>query len=565
MSSLSRDGQPELNAAGAGHDQRDLTRDFLTSVFDRRALLRGSLSAGAVGLGASWIGAFAAAGGAWATTGAPDPTRREAFDLLDQSFNNGDGWKRETNDKDSSGLSGKLAWGEAYVLQAYALMYERYRDPRYLDKMVDHIDHVLANRDSERGVTDYQGHSHPAWRADHHYTTGKVAVPDEDGRPALEVRTAMAYADDAVATVSAGSSPGTFRLDVTHHFYARTTTYDGLTMDPRSPDYAVDRVLRGFRSETPARVQVTVKDLRQGATGPVNLALGEHPLVSPPYVFEAHTGQIVLPLVLFARMVHADPRLYANARYRQRAAAYVRAAEEAVAVHDAQWRENDEGEGYYVTLPGSPAWWAGTDTPVNQFLALGRAMAQLAAITRAPILLDRVGKMARLLRNDLRVDAGGAYVWSYWWSKGAVYRGWDIDAPASEYRPWLPGNPSAEDTSHGQIDMNFALEVFRDSALYRGTPVFTGEDMSRFAATFTRNVAATTPDGLPTVNRNVDGTGGTGLKAYESQSAAWAGLTPWDGAVLAHLRNLFLQTEFDLTPSLLYCVARLNHASRRRG
>lgn len=539
----------------------------------RRALLRGVVAASAATVGVSANhapvadAAEATAGTADTTPAAlagDDATTREVFDRLDRTFNDGDGWKYETNDKDSSGRSGKLAWGEAYVLSAYELMYRTYRDTYYLDKLVDHADHVLANRDSARGVTDFAGHSQPAWRADHHYTIGTVALPDHDGRPAIQVRTALAYADEAVAIVSTGTRAGTFRLDVRHDFYGRTTTYDNLVLDPDSPDYAVERVRTGFRTEGPDRTLVTVKELRDHPTATQSPRPGTHRLHSPPYIFEVHTGQIVQPMVAFARIVSSEPELHSNPRYRDRAEVYLDAAEQAVAVHDPEWRENEHGEGYYVSLPNAPVWWAGMDNPINHFLALGRAVIQLAAATGDPRYADRAEKMGRTLRNDLRLDANGGYVWPYWWSKGAAYNGWDIDNPRSQYRPWYPANTVAEDTSHAQIDVNYALEMFRDLPALHGSgkPVFSGADMRRLARTFTHNVA-TTFDGAPTVHRYVDGTGPTGLQAYERQAGAWADLTPWDEAILEHLRRVFSHQNFSTGASMLYCVARLNHAARK--
>ncbi|NED93751.1 hypothetical protein G1H11_00290 [Phytoactinopolyspora alkaliphila] len=532
----------------------------------RRRFLRGAagLSAGTAGAIMGWPAALSWGTDAGRTVPAGlEHVTREAFDQLDQSFNGGDGYKYETNDKDSSGLSGKLAWGEAYSLQAYALMFQTYRDTYYLDKMVDHLDHVLAARDSERGVTDHTGASRPAWRADHHYTVGYVTLPDTLGRPVFQVRTALAYADATSVTVAPGTAAGTFRLDVHNTQYGRTTSHDNLSPDPASPDYAVSRVLNGFRRESPHRVLVTLKDVRESGSETGDMASGEYSMVSEPYIFEAHTGQIALPLVVFARMVDSYPELGSVPLYRDRAALYLAAAEEAVGVHDPEWRETELGEGYYVTLPDAPVWHAGIDNPINHFLTVGRATVQLAAATGDPVYADRATKMARTLRGSLSVDAGGAYIWPYWWPKGAAYRGWDVDAPLSEYRPWYPGNQSIEDTSHGQIDMNFALEVFRDGrTLHRnGRPVFTGEDMERFAATFSQNIAATTDAGAPTVHRFIDGSGDTGLEAYERMSASWAGLAPWDQEVLSHSADIFAQRELVNLPSTLYCMARLNHAA----
>lgn len=494
-----------------------------------------------------------------------DGTTRADFDALDQAFNNGNGYRDETNDKDSSGLGGKLAWGEAYILEGYALMYAAHRDTHYLDKMVDHIDRVLANRDSERGVTDHNGESRPAWRTDNPYTVGYATIPDGRGQPVFEVRSALAYADSCVATVTAGSAPGLFDLDVFNSQSNRRTVHVGLSTDPSSPDYAVDRLVAGFARETPARVLVTVRDLRTPGSQPAEVAPGSYQMEAPGYVFEVHTGQIVQPMVTFARFVKEDPALQANATYRQRAATYLAAAQQAVAVHDREWRENDLGEGYYITLPDAPVWHAGIDNPLNHFLALGRAVLQLAVVTGDPTYAHRAAAMSKTLRGSLTTDENGAYVWPYWWQKGAAYAGWGIDAPLSQYRPWYPPNVVPEDTSHGQIEVNFAIETYRALPQLRpGTrPAFTGAQVEPFAATFVHNVAAT-EGGRATVKRFVDATGDTGLEAYERQSGAWAGLTAWDGRVLTHLRDMFGTREFALQPSTIYCVARLNHAANVR-
>lgn len=78
------------------------------------------------------------------------------FDREDQK---GGEWYQNHNNE-----SGYLAFREAYVLQAYLLMYETYRDTVYLDKFVQHADNVLRMRDNIRQVTDYRGLSLPAWR-----------------------------------------------------------------------------------------------------------------------------------------------------------------------------------------------------------------------------------------------------------------------------------------------------------------------------------------------------------------------------------------------------------------
>ncbi|MFC7619317.1 hypothetical protein [Microlunatus sp. GCM10028923] len=115
--------------------------------FGRRAMI--GISAGT---------ALAAAGLHPAAAVVPESATRAAFDAADQAFNDGWGVADATNEQ------GLYSWQESAVLKAYVLMYRAHRDRHFLDKFIAHGDLVLANRDSDRGVTDYRGRSLPAWR-----------------------------------------------------------------------------------------------------------------------------------------------------------------------------------------------------------------------------------------------------------------------------------------------------------------------------------------------------------------------------------------------------------------
>lgn len=283
---------------------------------------------------------------------------------------------------------------------------------------------------------------------------------------------------------------------------------------------------------------------------------------SAPYIYEAHTGQIVQPMVLFAKLVRNDSDLRSNSTYAQRAEEYLAAAADAIAVHDPEWRETAEGSGYYVTLPDAPVWHAGMDNPLNHFLALGRAIVQMAIVTGDRHYVDRATSLGWTLRESL-VPAGSGYVWPYWRQQGDAYNGWDIDSPRSEYRPWYPPNQVMEDTSHAQIDVNFAIEYHRGLRSFRPgrRPPFSRAQLRGLAATYTDKVAATGDDGAPSVFRFVDGTGATGMPAYERQSTAWASLTPWGQGVLDHTSDLINSGVLDHQPSSLYCLAHVIYAS----
>ena len=119
---------------------------------------RDFLRSAAVGAAALTLWPLGLRGRDSAADGKPDFATREVFDRIDLSINGGDGYKHDNPE------TSLLFWGQSYIMEAYNVMYEAYRDSYYIEKVIDHIDHVLAIRDSERGVTDYRGLSTPAWR-----------------------------------------------------------------------------------------------------------------------------------------------------------------------------------------------------------------------------------------------------------------------------------------------------------------------------------------------------------------------------------------------------------------
>jgi hypothetical protein len=96
---------------------------------------------------------------------APGVSTTLKFDELDAAGPNGGDWY-----KDATNEEGTLAWGESYVMMAYAQMYETTRERRYLDRLAEHADGVIAQRDDARGVADYTGTANPCWQATRYST-----------------------------------------------------------------------------------------------------------------------------------------------------------------------------------------------------------------------------------------------------------------------------------------------------------------------------------------------------------------------------------------------------------
>jgi len=91
---------------------------------------------------------------------------RAIFDTIDYRINEGNGYKDSTN------LNNILGWGESRIMMGYAEMYCNTSDTYYLDKLSDHIDHVLANRDDHCGYKDFRGESKAGWSSEQNNNPG---------------------------------------------------------------------------------------------------------------------------------------------------------------------------------------------------------------------------------------------------------------------------------------------------------------------------------------------------------------------------------------------------------
>jgi hypothetical protein len=86
-------------------------------------------------------------------------TLAQQYDVALRSVNGG-AWFKDANNEQAS-----LAWGESYVMASLVTMYRATLDVAYLERLVEHADGVLAQRDDVRNVKDYRERSEPCWRA----------------------------------------------------------------------------------------------------------------------------------------------------------------------------------------------------------------------------------------------------------------------------------------------------------------------------------------------------------------------------------------------------------------
>jgi hypothetical protein len=508
----------------------------------RRTLL-GTTGLGATGL-ALGVGspARAAPANVWTT--------RAKFDALDNGFNGGNGRKTELNEDRAA-----LGWGEAYILQAYLLMWEAYRHPYYLDKAIDHIDHVLASRDTVRGVGDWRGTSLPGWRAGWPYSAGDLILADAQGRPSLRIRSAWAFAESMDVTVTAGTLPGTFRILTHHNTYNRSGTHDNLTMDPASPNYAERRINAEFSG---ARDQLTAKDVRaspDAAGDPVPMTGTLH---SSYFHSSVHTGQIAYPLAWFARIVRTNPLLWLVRRYREKALEYYVAADAAVAIHDEEYKLTDTGAGYYSYLRGVPNNLDGSDLPHNYNTSMARVYLELAMAGHRPSHRKRAAELVRGFVDDLQRPADGTTSWTYYRTIGLCYNGWTRADDISDNFPVRGPSRVKEDVSHGHVDVTMAMVA------YRAGIGITRADMVRLYRTFTERVMRTASDGRPTVSQFVDGSGTVPMLGYETIVPSWLGVASFGDTRAAIEAAAARMSINDPAPEVvpIYSTGYLNWAAR---
>ncbi len=502
---------------------------------------RGLLRAGLLTTAALGAGELISGGRAFGATGL-DFTSPATFDRFHQAFTDSGILGQSTHYNE---IAGALTWGQSYVQQGLLRMYEAYRDRRHLDALISHIDDVLATRDSVRGVTDYRGQSLPVWRAGFPFTAGAVVMPDSQGGDCLEVRSVRrpiekqnSYTGESmdltplVNVEISAEDGGAFTLTVRHDSLDTTDVLTGLTMDT---------VVQRVRDAWPTENLLTVADLRASA-GAGEPAPGSAMMASQKASFLVHTGMITYPIAWLSRIILTDPKLRRDPALKAKAERYIAACEDALAVHDDDWRENDRGEGWYVFPKGSPVDLDGVEMPANQFLAPARTMLHLAPITGRQDYADRAAKMARTFKNQLVLGDNGAYSWNYWLDWGKVSRGYQVADDVSEYRLSYCCATQPEDISHGHIDLDLAIQAFHE-----GT-VFTGQDMSRLAKTFTRNIATFTPSGDPTVWITVAGDGGRGNLEFDRLAAGWVAAAPWDDAIFRHVLSIYQNEDENISP-----------------
>jgi len=231
------------------------------------------------------------------------------------------------------------------------------------------------------------------------------------------------------------------------------------------------------------------------------------------YAWAVHSGMIVAPMARFAAVVRNDLAL--KKRWGEDADRLLKMAEEAVAVHDDEFRAGPGADEGYIYCP-----YLKKHLPLNMQNALARAWLAIDDATKTPKHRERVTRLARFLKNRLRPMDDGSYVWAYW--------------------PPLNGaGDSFEDISHAAINVDFMVLCYEHSI------VFTRDDLARLEKTLLQRVLVADDRISDTVG------GGDKFNLYAASVLRWGRLGRHLPAVRARLLQVSRLPKFTRETSAL--------------
>lgn len=442
-----------------------------------------------------------------------------------------------------------FAWDESYAMRGYVEMYLATGNRDYLRRLVRVADAIIARRDDHLPADERPGDL-PVWSIDGKFTVATLTLLDEDGRPAILLRSIRSGNNDTITiTVEPGDQPGTFSLTQASEYWSRyldcNRTFEDLSLDPaaeryfprviNNPDYVPDdHFTRIDAPDERASTLLVATDLRSQHSPTTRLAPITGARLQPAVVpYWGYIGPIYSAMTRFARLVHERSEL--QEEFGPAAQRLLAAAQESLNGWERLWREGPaEGQGYYLSIErGGGLWWDGIMAPMNYLGAVGQVLLDLYACTGDQRALDHATKIARLFRADCTVDAGGAYIFNYW--PAAALAMWRRENALSLNTPQYRARPVPDDLSHGAWSVEFAVMCWQDGV------VFTREDMERFARTFTRNLWRGPDEHLA---KRVDGTG-EGSAAFDLAGTRWLDLCAIDPTIFHMMRSLYVSFELE--------------------
>ena len=190
------------------------------------------------------------------------------------------------------------------------------------------------------------------------------------------------------------------------------------------------------------------------------------------------TGNIVYPLLKFAKFVKSDSTLEAN--YGLKANEYIEASKLALRFHDGEWTDDVSHGGAYRALPQTLERDTGACSvarppayPYNIQAIMGRALLLLGVLDDDREARFKAQGIATYIRNALNVQELNGRK-SYWWK----YQEWTADGSNASVTH-CNGDATNEDYSHGADVADFIRLATTENL------EFTHQDLALLANTFT--------------------------------------------------------------------------------
>jgi hypothetical protein len=445
----------------------------------------------------------------------------------------------------TSNDSALLAWQESYLLRSYINLYGMTKSTSWLDKLTTHVDTMLANAD------DLDGDGYLGWQT-YRYSPNDVAngtfaaaASGDSTLPANWTRfqstSTTAYRSSTSGNYNPGSSD-TWGLVLKTNGTSWQKLYQGISYEPNTQYrvsfngktngslaqgrvYVHDRTTNTILASlifnntawenhtidfmAPAvsghNIEVWLAHSAYNVTG--GIAYFDDISVSGWYPYMVHDGMIGTAMGEFIRLVNRNSTTLSS--YVTKANTYQDFIEdelvpkwESSSYLGNTWVGVNATTGYYKEPPNVNSY-ATTTTlsplPYNQYLAYAELLMIMYDVNSNATYLDRTKKLNQHFKNSL-TTSGTAYNWQY---AGYTTR--------------------VEDTSHGNVDLNAAIELFNRGQIYNGT------DMNKFAATLTAKVWNQST-GAPKLHNYVDGTQGTLASdyMYTKDMSGWLKLAQFD-------------------------------------
>lgn len=420
-----------------------------------------------------------------------------------------------------------LAWNESYIQRSYLNLYEVSQDTAWLTKFTTHFDYTMSK------AADDDGDGYDEWATSKYSPnsvlnsgfeaadSGDSTLPEDWQRSGSTAATAFLTAPQtsgsgACATttrraqlITAGATLQRLYQDLPDgregHPYevafrgrneggvdARVFIYNRTTNTVLASVYATTSSWKRYRSSSfimPADGDDVEIWLSHSATaGSGDNVYFDDVRVAPRYAYHVLDGMMGVPAARFVRLVNENPTVLAS--FQSKANTYQDFLEDHVVAkwHDSSgfygdtWTsESGTDEGYYSEPSQFDTFSSNADLdplPHNQYLAMLQVQDILHAVNGSSVYRTRADEGARNFEAQLSLQST-AYHWNYGEHAGS----------------------KVEDTGHGNLDMEFATELYRDGDVFNGT------DMERFTDTLTewmwnQNVSD------PQLHNRVDGTKG---------------------------------------------------------